>query len=109
MRTRYLRHPKGRKQGLINQARPGSLPPDAWDDIPIRNKEAYRYAKQLYLKTQKWGEFLQKFTKKFPKYRPNEIKYLFYFYRDCFFDALKDGRRYSYSDNELADFRLIQS
>lgn len=109
MRTKYLRQPKGRKQGLIKQARLGSLPPDAWDDIPIRNKEAYHYAKQLYLKTQKWGEFYQKFTKKFPKYRPNEIKYLFYFYRDCFFGALKGESSYMYSQDDVVDFRLIQS
>jgi hypothetical protein len=30
----FHRRPRGRTQALINEARHGAVPPDAWDDIP---------------------------------------------------------------------------
>lgn len=82
MKTKMLRHPKGRKQALIQRARPGSIPPDAWDDIPIRNNNVWVYAKNLYPKTKKYSEFRDKFKAKFPKYTESEVKKLFYLYKE---------------------------
>lgn len=31
----YFRKIKGKKQAIINNCRPGSIPPDSWDDIPV--------------------------------------------------------------------------
>jgi hypothetical protein len=33
--TRCHRRPKGRRQAIINNCRPGSIPPDAWEDLPV--------------------------------------------------------------------------
>lgn len=35
-----LRHPRGRKQAIINGARPGAIPPDSWEDVPM-DKHCY--------------------------------------------------------------------
>ena len=35
-----VRSPRGRKQAIINDARKGAIPPDAWDDQP-HNKECW--------------------------------------------------------------------
>jgi hypothetical protein len=38
---KYHRCPRGRRQAIINEARNGAIPPDAWDDLPVCD-EAHR-------------------------------------------------------------------
>jgi len=33
--AKCFRHPKGKKQAIINGARLGAIPPDAWDDLSV--------------------------------------------------------------------------
>ena len=34
--NQWLRHPKGKVKADREKARPGSIPPDSWDDIPLQ-------------------------------------------------------------------------
>jgi len=48
--TGYHRCPRGKKRALINHCRPGAIPPDSYDDLPVC-KLAFRpfnIACQLY-------------------------------------------------------------
>jgi len=46
----YHRRPRGRKQAIINHCRPGAVPPDAWDDLPLCSLvfRPYNVANSLY-------------------------------------------------------------
>jgi len=33
-----VRSPRGRRRAIIQGARPGAIPPDPWDDVPINNE-----------------------------------------------------------------------
>ena len=47
----WFRNPRGKIQAMANDARPGAVPPDSWDDIPTdRSANISRHAATRMLK-----------------------------------------------------------
>ena len=77
-----FRHPKGKVNAVAHGARPGSIPPDAYDDLH-HNREAWRFYKVAHkLQAEGWDEE-RIIAHVLAKYKA-KVK---------FYDAL-DGKRY---------------
>jgi len=64
----YFRYPRGRRKAIINGARPGAIPPDAWDDIPASHEAHMAFTVAERMKKKKgWKKevIVHKICKKF--------------------------------------------
>jgi hypothetical protein len=83
MRTTNIRRPRGFKNAVNNNARKKAIPPTGWDDLRNDTAEiAWNYMERAYKKGMKFSTFLEKFRRKFPKWKMHDIKDLFYDYKD---------------------------
>jgi len=62
-----VRSPKGRKQALINEARKGALPPDAYDDKPFDKQcfQTYDIAYDMIKSGMEPNEVIKKLRNKY--------------------------------------------
>ena len=61
------RSPRGRKKALLNDARPGSIPPDPWDDESYddQNYQVRKIAEKLHKEGKDDDEIITKLARKF--------------------------------------------
>ncbi len=67
MPTDVVRHPKGKRQALINEVRKKAIPPDAWDDLHFDNHcyAAYNATENMIEQGKSKSEIISKIRKKF--------------------------------------------
>lgn len=78
-RTKHIRHPRNKVAAIKNDARPGSIPPDAWECIANkRYNHLWKVAEKILSKKIPINQFIEKMRRQFPTYTKDELRLVYY-------------------------------